>query len=84
MNDDVYRRLARRLDEIPNGFARTESGAELRLLEKLYAPDEAGLACTMSLKPELPEQIAQRVCAARDSSGRRRASPDLHTPSCRS
>ena len=63
MSDDVYRRLARRLDEIPNGFAPTESGAELRLLENLYAPEEAGLACTMSLKPETPEQIAQRVGA---------------------
>ncbi|MCK4511245.1 hypothetical protein KAW64_05870 [bacterium] len=66
MSYDVYRRLARRLDEIPNGFAPTESGAELRLLEKLYTPEEAGLACTMSLKPESPGQIARgaRVSAA--------------------
>ena len=29
MVDDVYRELARRLDEIPNGFASTESGAKV-------------------------------------------------------
>ena len=61
MSDDVYRRLARRLDEIPNGFAPTESGAEFRLLEKLYTPEEAGLACAMSLTPESPGEIARRV-----------------------
>lgn len=62
MSDDVYRRLARRLDEIPNGFAPTESGAEFRLLEKLYTPEEAGLACAMSLMtPESPGEIARRV-----------------------
>jgi Pyruvate/2-oxoacid:ferredoxin oxidoreductase delta subunit len=31
------------------------------LLEKLYTPEEAGLACTMSLKPESPGQIARRA-----------------------
>ncbi|MDY7079365.1 MAG: hypothetical protein SXV54_20825 [Chloroflexota bacterium] len=30
---DVYRKLARRLGAIPNGFPATESGVELRLLE---------------------------------------------------
>ena len=59
MSDDVYRRLARRLDEIPNGFASTESGAELRLLEKLYTPEEAELACVLRLSLESPEVIVR-------------------------
>jgi len=29
MSEEVYRRLAARLDDIPNGFPATESGTEL-------------------------------------------------------
>ncbi len=61
MVDDVYRELARRLDEIPNGFASTESGAEFDLLAKLFTPEEAALASVMRLSPETPQQIAERA-----------------------
>ena len=64
MVDEVYRELARRLDEIPNGFASTESGAELDLLAKLFTPEEAALAAVMRLSPETHEQIAERAGAA--------------------
>lgn len=36
MVEDVYRRLAYKLDEIPNGFPETESGIELKLLTKIF------------------------------------------------
>ena len=61
MGDEVYRRLAHRLDEIPNGFIATESGVELRLLEKLFTPEEAKLATVMRLRPEPPEAIGERL-----------------------
>ncbi|MCK4512237.1 4Fe-4S binding protein, partial [bacterium] len=61
MVDEVYRRLARRLDEIPNGFASTESGAELDLLAGLFTPEEAKLATVMGLSPETPDDIAARA-----------------------
>jgi Pyruvate/2-oxoacid:ferredoxin oxidoreductase delta subunit len=61
MVDEVYRELARRLDEIPNGFAATESGAEFDLLAGLFTPEEAALASVMRLSPETPDQIAQRA-----------------------
>ena len=44
MPEDVYRKVARRLDAIPNGFPATESGAELRLLAKIFTHQEAALA----------------------------------------
>jgi len=65
MTKDVYRRLAQRLDAIPNGFPQTESGVELKLLAKMYTVEEAALASEMGLKPEAPEAIAQR--AGRDT-----------------
>ncbi len=59
--EEVYRKLARRLDSIPNGFPATESGVELRLLAKLFTPEEAALAAELRLLYESAEAIAARV-----------------------
>lgn len=48
--DRVYKNLALRLDEIPNGFPPTESGVELKLLAKLFTPEEAKIASLMSME----------------------------------
>jgi ferredoxin len=61
MSDPVYERLADRLDAIPNGYPRTASGIELRVLEKLFTPEQAALALTMRLLAEPPERIARRA-----------------------
>jgi len=61
MTDDVYRRLATRVDEIPNGFPATETGVELRLLAKMFTPEEAHLASIMRLTPESVADIADRA-----------------------
>ena len=61
MTDEVYRRLATRLNEIPNGFPATESGVELRLLAKMFTPKEAHLAGIMRLTPESVADIADRA-----------------------
>jgi NAD-dependent dihydropyrimidine dehydrogenase PreA subunit len=47
---DSYQKLAECLDQIPNGFPKTESGIELKLLAKLFTPEEAALASTLSLE----------------------------------
>ncbi len=61
MSDDVYRKLAQRLDAIPNGFPPTESGVELRLLAKIFEPEEAALAAVMRLSREPAADIAARA-----------------------
>ncbi|MBM4466308.1 MAG: 4Fe-4S ferredoxin, partial [Chloroflexi bacterium] len=61
MTEDVYRKLAQRLDAIPNGFPATESGVELRLLAKMFTPDEAALASAMRLTREPATDIAARA-----------------------
>jgi ferredoxin len=53
--------LARRLDEIPNGFPRTESGVEIELLAKIFSEDEARIASEMRLTPEPAADIAARA-----------------------
>jgi Pyruvate/2-oxoacid:ferredoxin oxidoreductase delta subunit len=61
MTEDIYRKLARRLDAIPNGFSATESGVELRLLAKIFTPQEAALASVMRLTREPAVVIAARA-----------------------
>lgn len=61
MPHDVYRRLADRLDAIPNGFPKTASGVELRLLAKIFAPEEAELAAELNLDLETADEIAART-----------------------
>lgn len=57
----AYRALAERLDSIPNGFPPTESGAELKLLARLFTPEQAALAAAMRLTAEPPASIARRA-----------------------
>jgi ferredoxin len=61
MSEDIYRKLAQRLDAIPNGFPATESGVELRLLAKIFTPEEAALASVMRLTREPAAAIAARA-----------------------
>ena len=67
MTDVVYRRLAKRVNEIPNGFPATESGIELELLAKMFAPEEAHLASVMKLRPEPAAEIAERATVDSDT-----------------
>jgi len=60
-DDPVYKRLADRLDTVPNGFTATESGIELKLLAKLFTPEEAAVALHLRLTPEPAERIAGRT-----------------------
>ena len=71
MTRDVYRELANKLDAIAKtaavtrhphvGFPATESGVELRLLAKIFTPDEAKLAAVMQVDREPASDIAARA-----------------------
>ena len=59
--NSIYEHLAAKLDESPHGFPRTESGVELRILEKIFAPDQAAMAARLLPIPEPVEAIAHRL-----------------------
>jgi len=61
MNRDPYEYLAERLNSIPNGFPPADDGAHLRLLQKLYTPQEAALTSNLRLTPETVDQIFNRL-----------------------
>lgn len=58
MNRDSYIKLAKKLDELPNRYVATESGVEIRLLEKLFTPEEARIAAEMSSEKRTAAEIA--------------------------
>ena len=60
MSEETYKRLRKFMDELPGGFPSTESGVEIKILKKLFTPEEAEI--TMKLKEE-PEEVS--VIAAR-------------------
>jgi electron transport complex protein RnfB len=61
MSDENYERLADALEALPGGFPRMPSGVELRLLEKAFTKEEAGLAGQMSRAYETVEELAART-----------------------
>ena len=58
---DVYTRLAKKLDRLPQGFPATKSGVELRILRKIFAPEDAEMALRLKPMPETAEHIARRL-----------------------
>jgi len=61
MSDEIYEKLADALDRLPNGFPRTPSNVEIPLLKKIFAPDEAIIAGTLTGEMEPVTVIAGRV-----------------------
>ncbi len=60
MSND-FRRLAKKLDKLPQGFPATPSGVEIRILEKIFTPEDAEMALELRPIPETAAQIARRL-----------------------
>jgi electron transport complex protein RnfB len=61
MQMDRYQKLAQHLDKLPGGFPPSDSGVELRLLRRLFTPEEAELAVHLTLDREEARVIAERA-----------------------
>jgi ferredoxin len=61
MKEEPYQRLAEHLDRLPGGFSPSETGAERRLLKRLFTPKEAELAVHLTLDREEAQIIARRA-----------------------
>src|ERR1035441_7614 len=59
----LYRRLQQHLDRMPVGFPATESGVEIRILERLFTPEEAEIVLELSAIPETAATIHKRFKA---------------------
>lgn len=59
--EDVYQRLAQRLDRLPNGFPSTPNGVEIKILKKIFKPEDAENALKLKATPETAEMVAKRL-----------------------
>lgn len=61
MSEEVYVRLREFLDNMPGCFPATESGVELKILKKLFTPEQAEITMKLTPMPEPVSQIAARL-----------------------
>ena len=61
MPDEAYQQLAAALDRLPNRYPKTESGVEIRILEKIFTPEEAALGRHLTRDMEQAALIAERA-----------------------
>jgi formate hydrogenlyase subunit 6/NADH:ubiquinone oxidoreductase subunit I len=61
VDDELYRALQRHMDRMPVPYPATESGVEIRILKRLFTPEEARLALCLSVIPEPLRTIHRRV-----------------------
>jgi electron transport complex protein RnfB len=54
MQADVYEQLREQLDQYSIGFPSTESGVEIKLLKKMYDPEEADMFLQLTMIPDAP------------------------------
>jgi NAD-dependent dihydropyrimidine dehydrogenase PreA subunit len=71
MSTEVYEAVAAALDLLPNGFPRTRSGTEIKLLQKIFSRVEAELAGELRGEMEPVGQIADRIGLPSDTVGRK-------------
>lgn len=71
MEERIYRKLAEHLDRLPDGFPPSSTGADLRLLEMLFSPEEAELAVHLTLNREGAAAIGARAGLAPEVAERR-------------
>jgi Fe-S-cluster-containing hydrogenase component 2 len=60
-SESLYRRLQQHLDRMPVGFPATQSGVEIRILERLFTPEEAEIALELSAIPETAATVHKRL-----------------------
>jgi len=60
-DNEAYERLAEALDKLPNGFPQTPARLDLKILKKIFSPEETALAGQLSGHWEDVEEIAKRI-----------------------
>jgi len=60
-NEKIYVDLQRHLDSQAIGFPATRSGSELRILKRIFSPQEAEIAKCLTYKPEPIELVFEKA-----------------------
>jgi len=57
LNNQVYVKLQKHLDNQAVGFPATRSGVEIKILKHIFTPEEAEIVCCLSYQFEPLEMI---------------------------
>lgn len=60
MPDVIYEQLREKIDEYSVGFNKTDSGVEIKILKRIFTPEEAKMYMNLSKKLETVDVIAER------------------------
>jgi electron transport complex protein RnfB len=66
---DPYRELQRHLDKMPVGYPPTKSGVEIRLLKRIFTPEQAAIATHLHYKHKSLDEIydtAKEIIASKE------------------
>ena len=66
MSHEPYFKLREFLDQFPIGFPQTDSGVEIKILKRLFTPEEAEITLLLSPLPEEAASIAARAGLAEE------------------
>lgn len=61
MAAEIYHRLQKQMDQYSTGFPASESGVELKILEKLFTEEDAGIYLDLSMLLEASDAFAVRT-----------------------
>jgi ferredoxin len=61
MAAEIYHQLREQMDQYSTGFPATESGVELKILEKLFTEEDADIYLDLSMLLESPDDFAART-----------------------
>jgi len=61
MTEEIYARLREFLDTLPAGYPASPTGVEIKILKKLFTPEQAALAMKLKSEPESVPAISERI-----------------------
>ena len=61
MTDETYKKLREFMDKLPGGFPETPDGTEIKILQKLFTPEQAELATKLTYELEELSAISKRI-----------------------
>ncbi len=61
MSKEIYLKLREFMDTMPAGYPTTGTGVEMKILKKLFTPDDAEIVMKLNIEPEEISAIADRL-----------------------
>ena len=61
MANEIYQKLRERMDQYSHGFAKTDSGIEMKILERVFTEEEAEMYLHLHENLQTADAIAKKI-----------------------